>query len=73
MAVTLPELPEALSTCPRPVSITEATAGQDTISEARLADLWARDRAAAVQCRNRLHEVAGFYDAVRVEVGRVSE
>lgn len=73
MAITLPELPEALRTCGRPVNITEATAGRDTLSEAELADLWARDRATAVQCRNRLNEVSGFYDAVRVQVGRVGE
>lgn len=65
LAITLPELPDTLRTCGRPVNIAEATAGRDTVSEADLADLWARDRATAVQCRNRLTETSGFYDAVR--------
>ena len=66
-------MPETLRTCARPVNVTNATAGRDTISERELADMWARDRATAVQCRNRLQEVSGFYEAVREEVGRVQE
>jgi len=62
----LPELSQDLRDCPRPVLIA-GEVGTEPVGEKQILDLWARDRATAVRCRNRLLALTEFYDAVRTE------
>lgn len=69
--VKLPELPENLRDCPRPARITDEIGTAETVGETKVLELWTRDRATAVRCRNRLIELVSYYGQVRDETSRI--
>ncbi|WP_155041162.1 hypothetical protein [Paracoccus litorisediminis] len=71
VVVKLPELPVELTDCPQPLELSKHVPAGG-IGENRMIELWGRDRAAAVSCRNRLLELSAFYGRASAEVGRIT-
>ena len=69
--IKLPAIPQSLASCPAVVSVQGQIGNAETVGERKTLELWARDRAAAAQCRNRLIGLVAFYEEVRAETDRM--
>jgi len=66
----LPDLPVTLTDCAMLASIGERIGPVETVPDTLALDLWAQDRAVALQCRQRLLALVGIYRALQLDLKR---